>query len=86
LEFLSNLAVKPSRTNVKSPYWRLPGDGPGAAYSNIFYSVIDSLIKELDSRFCDDSGALLSGISNLCPRRQTFLSEEHLIEFANAYV
>jgi len=31
------------------------------------------------------SGAVLSVISALCPRGQTFLSAEHLKEFSNAY-
>jgi len=30
-------------------------------------------------------GAILSGISAHCPGNQTFLSEEHLKELANAY-
>jgi len=29
VEFLSNLNVKPPRTNVKPPCWRLSGDGSG---------------------------------------------------------
>ena len=35
--------------------------------------------------FCDGSGAILSSISALWPGGQTFLSEEHLKKFANAY-
>ena len=35
--------------------------------------------------FCNGSGAILSDISALCPGGQTFLSEEHLKKFANAY-
>jgi len=35
--------------------------------------------------FCSGSGAILSGISTLCPGGQTFLIEEHLKEFENAY-
>jgi len=35
--------------------------------------------------FCYGSGAIISSISALCPGGQTFLSEEHLKKFANAY-
>jgi len=34
---------------------------------------------------CNDSGVILSGISALCPGGQTFLSENHLKDLANAY-
>ena len=33
--------------------------------------------------FCNDSKAILSRISTLCPGGQTFLPEKHLDEFAN---
>jgi len=33
--------------------------------------------------FCNDSKAILSRISAICPGGQTFLSEKHLNEFAN---
>jgi len=42
VKFLSNLNVKPPlherkapRTNVKPPYWRLPGDGSGGITTHI---------------------------------------------------
>jgi len=35
--------------------------------------------------FCNDLGAVPSGSSALCHGDHTFLSEEHLKEFANAY-
>jgi len=41
--------------------------------------------QKLLMTFCNGSGEILSGISALCPGGQTFLSEKHLKEFANAY-
>jgi len=37
MEFLLNLNVKPLRTNVKPPYWRLSGDGSG----EVRYKIAD---------------------------------------------
>jgi len=35
--------------------------------------------------FCNDSEAILSRISDLCPGGQSFLSEKHLKEFHKSY-
>ena len=52
--------------------------------SNIFYTGVNCLNKEVENHICNDSRAILSGIWALCPGDQTFLSEEHSKEFANA--
>ena len=44
-----------------------------------------NLIQNFVRIFCNDSGAVLSGVSTLCSGGQTFLSEILLKEFANAY-
>ncbi|KAG0710630.1 hypothetical protein GWK47_022395 [Chionoecetes opilio] len=60
-------------------------DSSHVQHSSILYEVLDCLISELDRRFTKDSSAIFCGISALCPRGQTFLSEQNLKAFAVAY-
>jgi len=45
-------------------------------YSNVFYLVTGCFIKELDRRFSNDSGAILSDISALSPDAKDFYQKK----------
>jgi len=51
---------------------------------SVLYPILDCFISEIDSQFSRDCSVILCGIVALCPGGQTFLSEEHLKEFAAA--